>query len=295
MSDRPSLEICQQAHQRALAISARIQLPLRSRVWKGQSGEFAGAGTGSSLDFQDHRLYAPGDDPRHINWQAYARTGSYSMKLYREEVRPVVDLILDVSASMFFEESKATRSTELFYLCAESARRQGASLHLHLIHGDQSQEIPYEALAQHHWMDRIPVAREDALFPSAWERMPLQGQAIRIFISDLLFPGSPEPLLRGLGARQSQGIVLSPYLQEEAEPTWQGHYEMIDAENESRHPHRIDPSTLTHYRNAYLQHFSLWKEQAVRHQVILSRVPAESDLMVALHAEAIHAGALETH
>lgn len=295
MSDRPSIETCQQAQQRALATSARIQLPLRSRVWKGQSGEFAGAGTGSSLDFQDHRLYAPGDDPRHINWQAFARTGSYSMKLYREEVRPVVDVILDVSASMFFEESKAARSAELFYLCAESARRQGASLHLHLIHGDQSQEIPYEALAQHRWTERIPAAREGAPFPSAWERMPLQGQAIRIFISDLLFPGSPEPLLRALGARQSQGIVLTPYLQEEAEPSWQGHYEMIDAENDSRHPHRIDASTLTRYRNAYQQHFSLWKEQAVRHQVILSRVPAEPDLMVALHAEAIHAGALETH
>ncbi|MFN9663179.1 MAG: DUF58 domain-containing protein, partial [Akkermansiaceae bacterium] len=26
------------------------------------------------MDFQDHRSYSPGDDPRHINWQAYART-----------------------------------------------------------------------------------------------------------------------------------------------------------------------------------------------------------------------------
>ena len=49
---------------------------------------FSGSGTGSSLDFQDHRAYSPGDDPRHINWQAYARTGSYTMKLFREEVRP---------------------------------------------------------------------------------------------------------------------------------------------------------------------------------------------------------------
>ncbi|MEJ6642028.1 MAG: DUF58 domain-containing protein [Akkermansiaceae bacterium] len=39
---------------------------------------------GSALYFQDHRAYSPGDDPRHINWQAYARTGQYTMKLYRE-------------------------------------------------------------------------------------------------------------------------------------------------------------------------------------------------------------------
>jgi uncharacterized protein (DUF58 family) len=295
MPHRPSIELSQQAHQRAIAMSARIQLPLRSRVWKGQAGEFAGAGTGSSLDFQDHRLYAPGDDPRHINWQAYARTGSYSMKLYREEVRPVVDLILDVSASMFFDEQKATRVCEVFYLCAESARRQGAALRLHLIAGDQSQEIPYEALAQHRWIEQIPVAREDDVFPSAWERMPLQGQAIRLLISDLLYPGSPEQLLRALTSRQSQGIVLTPFLQQEAEPTWQGHYEMIDAENDSRHPHRIDAATLQRYHTAYQQHFSLWKEQAIRHQVQLSRVPCESDFMIALHTEAIPTGSLETH
>ena len=81
--------------------SERVTLPLREHVWKGQSGEFVGAGTGSSMDFQDHRNYIPGDDPRHINWQAYARSGNYTMKQYREEVRPTIDLILDISPSMF--------------------------------------------------------------------------------------------------------------------------------------------------------------------------------------------------
>ena len=65
------------------------------------------------MDFQDHRSYSPGDDPRHINWQAYARTGSYTLKLFREEIRPIVDLVLDVSPSMFFTPEKDKRSTEL--------------------------------------------------------------------------------------------------------------------------------------------------------------------------------------
>src|SRR5690606_38681434 len=102
-------------HSHALAAAARHRLPLRSRVWKGHAGEFQGAGVGSSLDFQDHRSYVPGDDPRHINWQAYARTGQYTMKLYREEVRPLVDVVLDASDSMFFEPAKAARTAELFY------------------------------------------------------------------------------------------------------------------------------------------------------------------------------------
>ena len=79
MNARPTdLDGCR---RRAMVAAARVRLPLRTRVWKGQAGEFLGAGTGSSLDFQDHRTYVPGDDPRHINWQAYARTGHYTMKL----------------------------------------------------------------------------------------------------------------------------------------------------------------------------------------------------------------------
>ena len=69
---------------RARAYAERFSLPLKDRNWRGSSGDYAGTGVGSSLDFQDHRSYMPGDDPRHINWQAYARTGNYSLKLYRE-------------------------------------------------------------------------------------------------------------------------------------------------------------------------------------------------------------------
>ncbi|MEQ1842609.1 MAG: DUF58 domain-containing protein, partial [Verrucomicrobiales bacterium] len=57
---------------RARAYAELFTLPLKDRNWRGSSGDYAGAGVGSSLDFQDHRSYVPGDDPRHINWQAYA-------------------------------------------------------------------------------------------------------------------------------------------------------------------------------------------------------------------------------
>ncbi|MEM7699241.1 MAG: DUF58 domain-containing protein, partial [Verrucomicrobiota bacterium] len=101
----------------------------------GSSGEFAGTGVGSSLDFQDHRHYLPGDDPRHINWQAYARTGNYTLKLYREEVRPIVEIIFDVSASMFADEEKATRALDLFYFAVAASERAGSAPGVHLVKG----------------------------------------------------------------------------------------------------------------------------------------------------------------
>ena len=282
-------------HARALAAAGRLRLPLRSRVWKGQAGEFQGAGTGSSLDFQDHRTYVPGDDPRHINWQAYARTGQYTMKLYREEVRPVVDVVLDASESMFFEPLKATRVADLFYLTVESARHSGAATSVHLVRGDATRTIPPELVAAHRWLDEArSLSARDSAAPPDFSRIPLRGNAIRVLISDLLFPGDPEPALRCLAARQGCPILLAPFLQSEAAPEWTGNYEFVDAERKSRHPHRIEPSVLRRYRERYIQHFALWKNACRRHQSRMARVPCEPDFQTSLFAEAVPSGALES-
>lgn len=282
------------AHQRAVAASARFRLPLRSRVWKGQAGEFLGAGIGSSLDFQDHRAYSPGDDPRHINWAAYARTGHYTMKLYREEARPVVDLIVDASESMFVDEAKTTRTAELLVLLAESTRRAGASLSLHLVRGEAVLRLDPESLATHQWLDAArQLAPSDAAAPPHLGRVPLRANALRVFLSDLLFPANPEPLLQLLAARQGSPFLLAPFTQAEAHPEWSGNYEFIDAETQGRHPRRVEPGTLRRYLDAYRHHFALWKNACLRHQARLARVAAEPDLATALFADAVPAGVLE--
>lgn len=281
-------------HSRALATAGRLRLPLRSKVWKGQAGEFAGAGVGSSLDFQDHRTYVPGDDPRHINWQAYARTGTYTMKLYREEVRPVVDVVLDASESMFFDPIKAKRSAELFYFAVESARRSGAATSVHIVRGDAIRPVPSDVIGVHRWLDEIramPVT--DPASPPDVSRIQFRQNAIRVFISDLLFAGDPTPILRLLAARQGAPILLAPFLKAESAPEWAGNYEFVEAEKSTRHQHRIEPSTLRRYKEAYVNHFALWKNATNRHQSALARVECEADLETSLFAEALPLGALE--
>jgi uncharacterized protein (DUF58 family) len=285
----------QKAHTTALAATGRLRLPLRSRSWKGQAGEFAGSGTGSSLDFQDHRAYSPGDDPRHINWQAYARTGSYTMKLFREEVRPVVDLILDASESMFFDEQKAMRTAEIFYLIAESCASAGASLSIHAVRGDATAPLDPATLRNHLWLQSVRSlkASDPAAAPDL-TKIQVRANAIRVFLSDLLFAGDPEPLLRHLGQRHGSIVVFSPWLEAEARPDWSGNYEFIDPERGSRHPHRIEPVTLKRYQESYTNHFSLWKNATRRHQAALARIPVEEELGSALFREAVPARALES-
>jgi len=282
-----------QLYLQASVCAERLTLPLRSQVWRGMAGEFQGAGTGSSIDFQDHRAYVPGDDPRHINWQAYARTGNYSMKLYREEVRPVIDIILDASESMFFEESKAARTAEIFYFVTISAIQAGASTRFHFLRGDSYQELPTDAVTTHLWLDKITThTSANPSSPLALNKVPMRSHAIRVLISDLLFEGDPNPQVRLLTHQQGKGIILTPFLQSEARPEWEGNYEFVDAESTNHHPHRIEKSTLRNYHKAYSEHFAQWHTAARQFNAPLARVDSSTDLLTALNEEAISTGAL---
>lgn len=287
-------EELQQARTAAITAAGRLRLPLRTRSWKGQAGEFAGSGTGSSLDFQDHRSYVPGDDPRHINWQAYARTGTYTMKLFREEVRPVVDLILDASESMFFEQAKARRSAELFHFLCEGCSAAGASVVIHALRGDAVKRLDLADVASLRWFDAVRTlpAADPASAPDL-TKVPPRANSIRVLLSDLLFSGDPEPMLRHLGQKHGSIILFSPWITAEAHPDWSGNHEFIDPERGTRHPHRIEPVTLRRYLDAYANHFALWKHATRRHQAAFARIPAEEDLATALFREAVPAGALE--
>ena len=279
---------------RARAYAERFSLPLKDRNWRGSSGDYAGAGIGSSLDFQDHRSYIPGDDPRHINWQAYARTGNYSLKLYREEVRPVVEIVFDVSDSIFAEPDKATRALELFYFARASGEKSGASTSAILVKGDHWKPLEAGAVFSHRWQDlALALPATPASAPPNLVAVPLRSRSLRVLISDLLYPANPEPILRSLQRGCGKAIVLAPFSSAESDPDWSGNYEFIDSESGGRHDRRIDPALLRRYLEAYRDHFGRWKAASLRAQTPLARVPSSIRFEAALNLEAIPAGALQ--
>jgi len=60
---------------------------------------------GSSLEFNDYRHYALGDDYRYIDWGLYGRTDKYYIKLFKEEEDLLTYVFLDASASMAYPAS----------------------------------------------------------------------------------------------------------------------------------------------------------------------------------------------
>jgi len=57
---------------------------------------------GFSVEFADHREYAPGDDLKFLDWTLLARTDHYYIKRYEQETNLRCQILLDRSASMAF-------------------------------------------------------------------------------------------------------------------------------------------------------------------------------------------------
>lgn len=92
-----------------------------------QSGNYLSRFKGRGMEFDEARLYMPGDDIRAIDWRLTARTGKPHTKLYREERERPVLVSVDYRSSMFF----ATRGVFKSVLAAQLASLISWSTHHH--------------------------------------------------------------------------------------------------------------------------------------------------------------------
>ena len=85
-----------------LAAIERVAVAPDRRVPGSASGPHRSWTRGRSLDVVDWREYQPGDDPRSIDVQAWARLDHVLVRLYEADVDLRVQLVVDTSASMGF-------------------------------------------------------------------------------------------------------------------------------------------------------------------------------------------------
>ena len=74
---------------------------------------------GRGVDFDEVRLYQPGDDVRNIDWKVTARKGRAHTKVFREERERPTLVVVDQTQSMFFGSRRRLKSVA----AAEAAAR----------------------------------------------------------------------------------------------------------------------------------------------------------------------------
>ncbi len=85
-----------------LAAVDSLELRARMIVEGITSGMHRSPYAGYSVEFAQHRPYAPGDDTRHLDWKVYGRSDRLVVKQYQQETNLDLHLLLDVSGSMTY-------------------------------------------------------------------------------------------------------------------------------------------------------------------------------------------------
>jgi len=114
-------------------ILSRTQPPTPSHYETTQQrmGDSRSVHRGYGLDYEESRPYQAGDDPRYMNWPLTARSGELFMKVFREERRPGVFILVDRRNSMRFgtrTRLKVTQAARAATCIAFAALQRHASV-----------------------------------------------------------------------------------------------------------------------------------------------------------------------
>jgi uncharacterized protein (DUF58 family) len=206
--------------------AARV-LAVRSRreVSSAFAGGYRSAFRGGGVEFEESRPYLPGDDVRHLDWNALARTGTPYVKRFREERDQTVLLALDVSRSMGFGSggrSKAALAAHAAALLAGAAVRAGDRVGLATFAEALREELPPER-GEHRLFPLLRRLAEAAAAPAGGTDFPaalaglgarLRRRAVVVLLSDLRAAGDPaawpaRPLLARLARRHDMVLAVT--------------------------------------------------------------------------------------
>ncbi len=87
-------------HPEAIGRIARLDLRARHVVEGFLPGIHRSPYFGQSIEFLQHREYAPGDELRHVDWKVWAKQDRFYVKQYEEDTNLRATLVVDVSGSM---------------------------------------------------------------------------------------------------------------------------------------------------------------------------------------------------
>jgi uncharacterized protein (DUF58 family) len=87
---------------RTLAKIRGLRLRARHIVEGYIAGRHRSRQPGFSIEFAEHREYAPGDDLRYVDWKVFGRSDKVYLKQFEDETNLLCYLVLDISQSMTY-------------------------------------------------------------------------------------------------------------------------------------------------------------------------------------------------
>jgi len=224
--------------QDLLRAVAELEIRARRNVTALLAGNYRSAFRGSGMQFKEFRSYEPGDDIRHMSWAVTARTGKATIKTYEEERDLDVILMVDVSGSSLFGQTKKRKIdmyAELTALIGLAAIRSGDNFGLLLFSDEPKLFLPPRRgrtqvrLALDQLLKQPLTGAGSDLGPALhFIQNNLKHRSLVIVISDYLMP--PFEREFHIAAKRHELLCLHCYDDAERGSAIDGVYEICDPE-----------------------------------------------------------------
>lgn len=249
----------------------RLTLSSKSRIRGTIQGRRRSRQAGSSLEFADYRLYAPGDDTRQLDWNVFGRTGKPFIKQFLDERELQVHLYIDCSRSMDFGGDPAGAGARAGANKFLHARRLAACVGYMALSGYDradvrffgeriSRELPllrgkgssHRLFAFLEEADTEPSGDIAAAIMSPLA-VPKQPGMAWVF-SDFLYESGVEDALGYLQAARQEVMVVQVLSPEEISPELFGDLRLVDSESGTGKEVALGPKVLRAYKEAVRQY-----------------------------------------
>jgi uncharacterized protein (DUF58 family) len=229
------------------------------RVPSGRAaGQWRSRTSGSSVEFSDYRTYAPGDEFRRIDWNAYARLERLFVRLYRAEEDLALSVMVDASASMGWgKPSKARLAAQLAGALTFIALQSGDRVDLATCRGgaipQQLTNLRGQGAAWTAWRLLEQVDGDGDTDLNAALSMcahRLRGAGMSVVISDLFSPSGYQRGVDALLGRRQDVLLVHVLAPDELHPPADvlGEWRLMDSEPVAPLEATITPGVVRAYR-----------------------------------------------
>lgn len=224
--------------QEFLAKVGRLDIVSRKILQGKIKGEKRSKKRGQSVEFADHRQYAPGDDLRFLDWSIYARLDRLMIKLFQEEEDLHVYLLLDASASMNYGRPNKFRYAQkvvaaLGYIGLVNMNRVGVGTFSTALDRSLRPERGRRNLQKMiRFLEETPCEGKTDL-GAACKRFAQEHprRGVVIVVSDFLDRKGYQDAVRFFVARKMDVFCLQVLSPQELDPPLAGDLKLIDAED----------------------------------------------------------------
>lgn len=240
----------------------KINMHINFKLSSGTQGGRKSKAKGVSVEFSDYREYAPGDDFRRIDWNAYGRFDKFFIKVFMEEREGVFNFFIDKSKSMDYGEvNKKDTALKVVGALSYIALNNLDRVNINTMESGTIKSL--KSSTGNKGFQRILKELESMEFDGTTDlsqsikRRNLASKGISIVVSDFLNNDGLQVLEDGLKylAFKKQEIVLVQILcEEEINPEFNNEVTFIDSETGEDLKMSLTPSLINDYKEALKEH-----------------------------------------